>query len=144
MAMRAVAESVTKAWTDFFTNRGEVAAVYLFGSYGTEYQHPNSDIDLGVVFSRALTFAEELALDAELALFLSSDKVDLVNLNRVPVALQFKVLSEGMLIHEGDYFAHSDFIEKVLKSYYDYKISYARFSEDYEQALREDYVKHGG
>ncbi len=143
MRVRTVSDAELKAWTDFFQNRGEVAAVYLFGSFGTEFQHPNSDIDLGVVFSRTLTFADELAFDADLSLFLASDKVDLVNLNRAPVALQFKVLSDGLLIYEGDYITHSNFIERVLKTYFDYKISYARFSEDYEHALREEYLKHG-
>lgn len=144
MRVRTVSDAELKAWTDFFKNRGEVAAVYLFGSYGTEFEHPNSDIDLGIVFSRIVTFVEELAIDADLSLFLASDKVDLVNLNRAPVALQFQALADGLQIYEGEYIAHSNFIERVLKNYFDYKISYARFSEDYEHALREDYLKHGG
>ena len=132
-----------QSWIEFFQSRVEIAAVYLFGSYGTEYEHPQSDIDLGVVFTRPVTLPEELALDADLSLHVSHDRIDLVNLNRSPIALQFRALREGLLIYEGDYLKHSDFIEYVIKTYPDYAVKYAVFARDYEQALKEEYDSHG-
>lgn len=130
-------------WKEFFQSRVEVAAVYLFGSLGTEFEHPQSDIDLGVVFTRPVTLQEELELDAALSLHVRHDRIDLVNLNKVPIALKFRALHEGLLIYEGDYFKHSDFIEYVLKTYPDYAVKYAIFANDYEQALKEEYNSHG-
>ncbi|MFZ3130182.1 MAG: nucleotidyltransferase domain-containing protein [Desulfosporosinus sp.] len=133
-----------QSWKEFFQSRVEIAAVYLFGSFGTEYEQPQSDIDLGIVFTRSVTLAEELELDAALSLHVNHDRIDLVNLNRAPVALQFRALREGMLVYEGDYIKHSDFIEHVIKIYPDYAIKYAIFAHDYELALKEEYDDHGG
>ncbi|MDR3598956.1 MAG: nucleotidyltransferase domain-containing protein [Desulfosporosinus sp.] len=132
-----------QSWKDFFRARDEIAAVYLFGSFGTEFEHLQSDIDLGVVFTHPVTLSEELALDGALSVHVGHDRIDLVNLNRAPIALQFRALQEGILIYEGDYVKHSDFIEYVLKIYPDYAVKYAIFARDYELALKEEYT-HGG
>lgn len=98
---------------------------------------------MGVVFTRSVSLSEELKLDAALSLHVSHDRIDLVNLNRAPIALQFRSLHEGILVYEGDYFKHRDFIENVLKTYPDYAVKYAIFAHDYEQALKEEYDIHG-
>ncbi len=133
-----------QTWQEFFQQRPEIAAVYLFGSYGTEFEHPQSDIDLGVVFTHTVSLSEELELDASLSVYVRHDRIDLVNLNRAHISLQFRALKEGMLIYEGDYIKHSDFIEHVIKTYPDYAVKYSAFAKDYEQALREEYGSHGG
>lgn len=133
-----------QSWQKFFQSRLGIAAVYLFGSFGTEFEHPQSDIDLGVVFTHSVTLKEELELDAALSLYIRHDRIDLVNLNRAPISLQFRALKEGMLVYEGDYSKHSDFIEYVIKTYPDYAVKYAIFANDYEQALKEEYDTHGG
>lgn len=132
-----------QSWKEFFQTRFEIAAVYLFGSLGTEFERPQSDIDLGVVFTRPVTLLEELELDGDLSLHIGHDRIDLVNLNRAPIALQFRALQEGILVYEGDYVNHSDFIECVIKTYPDYAVKYAIFARDYELALKEEY-SHGG
>lgn len=131
-------------WREFFQSRPEVAAVYLFGSFGTEFEQPRSDIDLGVIFGRPVTLAEELDLDAALSLHVGHDRIDLLNLNNAPIAVQFRALREGLLIYEGDYLKHSDFIEWVLRRYPDYMIKFTAFARDYERALKEEYDSHGG
>ncbi|WP_407314329.1 type VII toxin-antitoxin system MntA family adenylyltransferase antitoxin [Desulfosporosinus sp. SB140] len=141
--MRKVPMAELKSWQEFFRNRDEVAAIYLFGSFGTEFEHPNSDIDLGVVFTRPVTLSEELELDGALSLHTGHERIDLVNLNHAPIALQFRALHEGVLVFEGDYIKHSDFIEYVIKTYPDYAVKYAVFTRDYEKALKEEY-SHGG
>ncbi len=141
--MRKVPDEL-QSWKDFLQSRVEIAAVYLFGSHGTEFEQPQSDIDLGVVFTRSVSLSEELELDVALSLHVSHDRIDLLNLNRAPIALQFRSLQEGILVYEGDYFKHSDFIENVLKTYPDYAVKYAIFAYDYEQALKEEYDSHGG
>ena len=131
-----------QSWKEFFQAHFEIAAVYLFGSLGTEFEHPQSDVDLGVLFTRPVTLSEELELDGALSLYIGHDRIDLVNLNRAPIALQFRALQEGLLIYEGDYVKHSDFIEYVIKTYPDYAVKYAIFARDYGLALKEEY-SHG-
>ena len=137
--MRKIPMRELKSWQEFFLVRDEIAAVYLFGSFGTEFEQPQSDMDFGVVFSRPVTLAEELELDGALSLHVGHDRIDLVNLNRAPIALQFRALHEGELVYEGDYVKHSNFIEYVIKTYPDYAVKYAVFTRDYEQALKEEY-----
>ncbi len=50
-------------------DKPQVAAVYLFGSYGTEFQLPSSDIDLGIVFCDVPNLKDELELDAGISSF---------------------------------------------------------------------------
>ncbi|HHW06820.1 MAG TPA: nucleotidyltransferase domain-containing protein [Clostridia bacterium] len=45
-----------------FAKDPEIVAVFLFGSYGTEYRHPGRDIDLAVYFSREVSPAFEADL----------------------------------------------------------------------------------
>jgi predicted nucleotidyltransferase len=141
--MRDISLNLLQVLKDFFGAYPEVVAVYLFGSYGTEYEHAGSDLDLGVVFRGKTKLQYELQIEADLSSLLKSDRIDFVNLNCAPVALQFRVLSEGMLIYEGDYILNSNFIEHVLREYRDYSFHYARFAAESRKALREEYLADG-
>ena len=90
-----------------------------------------------------LHYLKNLRSTGALSLHIGHDRIDLVNLNRAPIALQFRALQEGILVYEGDYVKHSDFIEYVIKTYPDYAVKYAIFARDYELALKEKY-SHGG
>ncbi|MCW3488582.1 HepT-like ribonuclease domain-containing protein [Dethiobacter alkaliphilus] len=35
---------------NYFSNRTEIAAAFLFGSYGTQYQTPLSDVDIAILY----------------------------------------------------------------------------------------------
>lgn len=125
---RIISDELKMQLRDFFKSRPDVAAVYIFGSYGTQYQHNHSDIDLGVVFSNPVSFQEELKIDAKLSLAVATDKeIDFVNLKRAPIPLQFRALYEGILIYEGDYLFHSNFIERVLKMHYEYQLQFHEY-----------------
>ncbi|MCL6614430.1 MAG: nucleotidyltransferase domain-containing protein [Firmicutes bacterium] len=69
--------------------RGAIVAVYLFGSYATAEKTPSSDIDLGVIYRRPPELMEELALEAEIAKVLGTERFDLINLNKARIDLQF-------------------------------------------------------
>jgi predicted nucleotidyltransferase len=72
--------------------------VFLFGSYGTEYQSQHSDIDFAVYFDRDITVKEEAAFLNKLSIALGTDRVDLLNLNKAPLILQFNAVAEGRII----------------------------------------------
>jgi len=77
-----------------------VLAFYLYGSYGTEYQTILSDVDFAVLpFSKKeLDIDRELELLSELQLIGRSDDINMVNLLKVPVTLQMRVLESGRLL----------------------------------------------
>lgn len=128
----------------FFAGLPEVAAVFLFGSYGTENQTALSDIDFAVYFDRVIDLNSEMAFISRLSDVLGTDKVDLVNLNKAPINIQFKAVSEGKIIYEKDYIATCDYIEEVIGLYQDYAIDLHFFNKEYDQALKEAYQADGG
>lgn len=98
----------------------DTQAIYLFGSYGTEYERPDSDIDLGLLLP-ALHAKNEGSLtlkDCWHALTsLLNRSVDLVNLRMVNTVFQFQILQTGHLIFENDTYAIHEF-EMLTLSYY--------------------------
>lgn len=98
----------------------DTQAVYLFGSYGTEQEWPESDVDIavllppekakkaGMLAMSNLRFALETLLKKE---------VDLINLRRVPTVLQKEVIAADCRIYEGDRYAAEEF-EMLTLSYY--------------------------
>ena len=62
-----------------FSSLPQVQAVFLFGSYGTEYQGQHSDIDFAVFFDRDITVNEEATFLNKLSIALGTDRVDLLD-----------------------------------------------------------------
>ncbi|MBS3943699.1 MAG: nucleotidyltransferase domain-containing protein [Dethiobacter sp.] len=124
-----------------FASMPEVQAVFLFGSYGTVYQTPLSDIDFAVYYNREQTLQDEAALLNSLTIALDTDQVDLVNLNKAPLVLRFRVINDGRIIFERDPVTTSDFMESVIKYYQDFAITMNKFYRDYDDSLREAYLR---
>ncbi len=124
----------------FFSERPEISAVFLFGSYGTENQTVLSDVDFAVLFDKRIDLGQEAAFLADISNYLGTDRVDLVNLNKAPLNLQFRALSEGKIIYERDYITTCDYIEKVMDLYQDYAIDLYYYYKEYDEALKEAYA----
>jgi len=124
----------------FFASIPEVMTVFLFGSYGTENQTALSDIDFAVYFNKTYYLAEEMTFLSKLSDVLKTDRVDMVNLNKAPLNIQFKAVSEGKIIYERDYITTCDYVEKVIGLYQDYAIDLENFYREYDQALKEAYT----
>jgi len=122
-----------------FSKMPEILAVFLFGSYGTENQTDISDIDFAILFDRKLNLVEEADCLMRMSQFLETDRVDLVNLNKAPLNLQFRVISEGKIIYEKAYIITCDYIENVIDLYQDYAIDLYFYYKEYDEALREAY-----
>lgn len=125
--------------------RSDIAAVYLFGSYGTEFQTKYSDIDLGVIFLPEVNadLRTELELEVALSLVLETDQIDVVNLNRSPIQLRYRAIAEGRLIYQADYTATSNFLEETYKYYLDYAYHLKKFHRERSKALKEAYADGG-
>lgn len=126
-----------------FETMPEVQTVFLFGSYGTVYQTPLSDIDFAAYYNREQTLKDEAALLNRLASALDTDQVDLVNLNKADLVLRFRVINEGRIVFERNPASTSDFMESVIRYYQDFAITMKKFYRDYDDSLREAYLDNG-
>jgi len=98
----------------------DVQAIYLFGSYGTEYERPESDIDIGLLLPHASARAAgNPALKAcwSALVNLLDRPVDLINLRLVNTVFQQQVVQTGRRIFNADPTA-SDTFEMLTLSYY--------------------------
>lgn len=114
-----------------------VVAAYLFGSYGTQYQTPLSDIDLAFVFRLGSEpgFPEEMRFRGEVLDALREDDVSIVILNLASCSFQMKVLETGRRVYCADEFGLADFVARVLNVYGDFRIDHRRFLEEYDATL---------
>jgi hypothetical protein len=70
---------------------------------------------------------------------LHEDDVSVTLLNRAPLAFQHRVLAQGRRLLVRDEIAHADFLERTVTRYSDFAIDEARFFEEYDRALVEEY-----
>jgi predicted nucleotidyltransferase len=97
----------------------EVQAIYLFGSYGTEYQTPDSDIDLALLLPYSprkqvplirSDCRDELSAN-------SAREVDLIDLRNADTVFQNETFRTGRLLQSNDEDARLAFEALVLSLY---------------------------
>jgi len=118
-----------------------LVAVYLYGSYGTPYQTPLSDVDIAVVFRDGDEPPPKLHLEliGRISDALREDDVSVTVLNKAPLAFQHRVVADGRLVFVCDETAHADFLERTITRYSDFAIDETLFFEEYDKALAEEY-----
>lgn len=131
-----------KAIRDYLACQPDVAAVFLFGSFGTEFQGKYSDIDLGAVFFPGAhpDLRRQLSIEAGISLLLETDDIDLVNLNSAPLQLRYRAIAEGIILFESDPDTVSSFMEETYRLFGDYQIDLKTYYKEYRFALREAYL----
>jgi Predicted nucleotidyltransferases len=107
---------------DFCKKDSRIAAVYLFGSYHDGSADQNSDLDLAVLFKADIDLRAEMALRVGLSAVIGFENIDLLDLNKAPLMMQFKLISNGRLVYEADPELTSDFLENVLLRYHDQEV----------------------
>lgn len=124
----------------FFENHLSIQTVYLFGSFGTDYQTELSDIDFAILFSIDIDLMEEMRINSEISSILGVQKIDMINLNKAPVHFQHEIISTGDIVYQKNRLKTQMFIEKVLNIYHDYGIILHKFNRDFEEGLKEEYL----
>ena len=98
----------------------DAQAIYLFGSYGTEEEWPESDADIAVLLPpREAKKNGSLMMSAVrfvLESILKKD-VDLINLRQVSTVLQKEVVAADHRVYAGDVFAAEEFEMLTLSNY---------------------------
>jgi predicted nucleotidyltransferase len=98
----------------------DAQAIYLFGSYGTEDEWAESDVDVAVLLAPDESKKRGSMAMSDLALVLQSllkKDVDLINLRRVSTVLQKEVAVADRRIYTGDPYAADEFEMLALSNY---------------------------
>ena len=120
-------------------DKHQLADVYLFGSKITEYEHPESDLDIAIRFeesklpekSKRMVIYGDIFADFDLEF--KGEKVDLVFLGELPPHIQFKVVTKGELIYTANLEDSLNFKERVINKYRDFRYF---LDEYYDGALK--------
>ncbi|MGH8628919.1 MAG: type VII toxin-antitoxin system MntA family adenylyltransferase antitoxin [Gammaproteobacteria bacterium] len=98
----------------------DTQAIYLFGSYGTEGEWPDSDVDIALLLppgqARASRMLAMSPLWTELESLLEKP-VDLINLREASTVFQKEIISVDRRIYTGDAYASDEFEMLVLSFY---------------------------
>jgi len=124
----------------FASFQPEICLAILFGSYGTEQQRADSDLDFAVLFNTETDIYVEMRLLSGISELLGVENIDLVNLNRASIVVQHEALA-GKLIYEKDPIITSDYFEKVIKYYCDYAPVLNKFDREFLEK-RIEYEKY--
>lgn len=116
---------------EYFNQREEINAVFIIGSYGTEYQREDSDIDFAVLYNCNVDIFTEIEIEAKISEIIKFDNIDLVNLTRAPITLQRKAINDGRQIYVRDFNKLCDYMEYVYKRYRDEIYFINNFYKDY-------------
>ena len=91
-------------------------AIYRFGSWGTEAQRPDSDIDIAILPARPLKQVRRWELAQTMAAQAGRD-VDLVDLLQASTVMRLQVVAHGELLYAPDAVSIEMFEDMVFSSY---------------------------
>lgn len=120
---------------NYFKKQPAVAAVYLYGSFVRGEARRDSDIDLGVVFSKKnqkdkpfslpqLAFADELTK-------ILKRKVEIQDLDDCSMSFVYRVISEGKVLIGKETTRRVKFEVDVMRKYFDLQ----NFYQEYEKQI---------
>jgi len=118
-----IGEVLLKTIQDYFRDRDDIYAVYLFGSRAKGTARPASDLDLAVLFKEGLDphrrFQIKLEITNDLEDLLGS-KVDLVDLRSADLFFIHQVMRNKVVLHERDKSSRIAFEVDYRKRYFDH------------------------
>lgn len=94
----------------------DVQAIYRYGSAGSIYERPDSDIDIAILASRIVTFQEITELVSTL-MNLTGRDIDLHDLRKLPVTLRVQIVLQGTRIYCVDRVAAETYDTHTLSDY---------------------------
>ena len=134
---RKISSSLKNKIIDICKKEKNILTVYIFGSYGTNYQRKDSDLNLAILFDESPEVMRQMELAGKFELKLGIE-VDLINLNKADIILKHDVITKGEKIYSQDDIRTADFKEYVFKYGPDAKISKKKIREDYIAGLKEE------
>lgn len=116
-------------------NVQDLVAVVVFGSFGTDYERKDSDLDMAFLTEKPNDYSDTVKtwnLAQEIAKTINRD-VDLVNLRQISTVFSFQILTTGTLVYCSNELMFANFDNLVTSVY-------LRFQEERKDIL-DDYTK---
>ena len=117
----------------------DVAAVLVFGSASRGKLKPLSDLDLAVLLSSRLSKNERMEKQLDLLGIANSmfrtDEIDLIVLNDTPPRIAHNILKTGVLLFIRDKNFYSDFRERIVRQYLDFKYFRDSFDQEFLKGI---------
>ena len=117
----------------------DIIALFAFGSLATGDLKPLSDLDFGVLVSGKLDqhkrFDKHLDLIGKFNEVLKTDEVDLVMMNDAPMRFSHNIIKSGKLLHCKSNIDLTDFIEKTIKLYLDFRFFRDAFDDAFLKGI---------
>jgi predicted nucleotidyltransferase len=125
------AQNIAGRLADYYRDRPDVVAVYLFGSVARGTAGPRSDIDVGVIYLTApqsRLLAEPFLDEANLAEQLERT-VQIIVMNRASADLVHRVLRDGILVLDQHPSQRIAFEVQARNEYFDLLPTLRRYRE---------------
>jgi uncharacterized protein len=106
--------------TSVLKHHPKVQGIYLFGTFGTDLERPDSDLDLALLLPPTDAGKEiNLAFGAchDELVELTGRNVDLINLRKANTVFQNEIINEGTLIYSAGEAEIDAFEMKVMSAY---------------------------
>ena len=100
----------------------KINVIVQFGSSVTKKEKPLSDIDLAII-----TSSEDKKIDIEI-FSQTSERIDIVNFNKLPLYIQFEVFKHGKILFVRSKKILMELQLKILKQYLEMSYFYERMS----------------
>lgn len=110
----------------------ELVAVILFGTFGSEYETHESDLDLALLANSTLDPLSLWNLSQEIALVVKRD-VDLIDLRQASTVFRFQVISSGKVIYCANEKEYAQFDTTTFSMYFDFQETRKEILRDYEK-----------
>ena len=106
---------------DLFRDDPNIIFAYLFGGLLKDKLNPLSDVDLSV-YVRNPDKVDYLELFGRIARLLATDEIDLVILNKAPLALAGRILQNRKVLMDKSPFLRHKYESLILREFFDFQI----------------------
>ena len=139
--------SYQQATADLFAACDEVCLAALYGSQARGQAGPLSDIDVAVLLEQpcdpARYFDLRLELIGRLMSALHTNEVDVLILNQAPLALQYRVVRDGVVLYARHHEHLIAFVSQTVSRYLDFKPIIERHERAILQRARQGDLLNG-
>jgi len=126
---------------NYFKDKNEIIAVYLYGSFVTDKYSKDSDIDIALLTTqyknKTESYKARIRYQTELSKLLRKD-VDIVLLQEANEILAYQILKKGEMILERNRDIHRNFKAIKLIQCIDFKFLENRMQEGLVAAMRKE------
>jgi len=106
---------------DYLRSDEDILFAYLFGSLARKKAGPLSDVDIAVYCEEGSFFPEKkLEILGDLVGILKTDEIDLVVLNRAPLAIRMKILENKKVIVDKAPLIRHRYESLTMRQYFDF------------------------